>query len=147
MTEADFRVLLTAASFMAVRFGQRYVTQTLPFDFRYDVRLNQPCDDHATGDDVLYPDDNDRVVSLATEADVVPLLYRDGRCPQWIDISVERIGVPYTELRLLCCGRFTDDGTKMYYSDRGLGPFGVKSPDLPPDFEDGTTFEIPQSSA
>ena len=147
MTEADFRVLLIASSFMAVRFGQRYVTQTLPFNFRYDVRLNRSCDDHATPDDVLYPDDNDRVVYCNAESDVVSLLSRDGRCPQWIDVSAARVGDTFTELELLCCGRFTNDRDKMYYTDRGTGPFGIKSPNLPPNYQDGTTFSLPEANA
>ena len=147
MTEADFRVLLIASSFMAVRFGQRYVTQTLPFDFRYDVHLNQSCDDHATPDDVVYPDDNDRVVYCGSESDVVALLSRDGRCPQWIDISASRVGDTFTEMRLICCGRFTNDRDKLYYTDGGTGPFGLKSPVLPPDYEEGTTFSLPPASA
>lgn len=142
MSEADFHIWLIAASFLAVRFGQRYVTQTLPFEFRYDVHLNQSCDNHATPDDRLYPNDNDRVVTVASESDVVSLLYREGRCPQWIDISVTRVGDSFTELRLLCCGRFTDDRAKMYYSDRGLGPFGVKSPVFPPDYKEGSRFSL-----
>ena len=147
MTEADFRVLLIASSFMAVRFRQRYVTQTLPFDFRYNVHLNQSCDDHATPDDVLFPDDNDRVVYCDSESDVVTLLSRDGRCPQWIDISASRIGDTFTEMRLICCGRFTNDRDKLYYTDGGTGPFGLKSPVLPPDYEEGTTFSLPPASA
>ncbi|MCA9146947.1 MAG: hypothetical protein H6821_02915 [Planctomycetaceae bacterium] len=147
MTEADFHVLLIASSFLAVRFGQRYVSQTLPFDFRYDVRLNQSCDDHATPDDVLYPDDNDRVVSCDSESDVVALLFRDGRCPQWIDISAARVGETFTEMRLLCCGRFTNDRDKLYYTRGGTGPFGIKSPVFPPDYKEGTKFLLPQASA
>ncbi len=147
MTKADFHALLIAASVLAIRFGQRYVTQTLPFDFRYVVHLNQSYDEHATPDDRLYRDDNDRIVQLVSESDVVSLLYREGRCPKWIDISVAAIGDSFTELRLLCCGRFTDDRAKMYYSDRGLGPFGVKSPDFPANYEEGTRFTIPQCGA
>ncbi|MCA9150959.1 MAG: hypothetical protein KDA92_16720, partial [Planctomycetales bacterium] len=121
MTEADFHVLLIASSLMAVRFGQRYVTQTLVFDFRYDVRQNHSCDDHAAPDDLVYPDDDGRVVYCTSESDVVSLLLRNGRCPQWIDISVARIGDSFTELELLCCGRFTNDRDKMYHSDGGTG--------------------------
>ena len=146
MTEADFHVLVVAASFMAVRFGQRYVKQNLPFEFRYDVHLNQSCDDRATADDVLYPDDAGRVVFCDCESDVVALLYREGRCPQWIDISVCRVGESFTELQLLCCGRFTNDSDKLYYKHCGTGPFGIKSPTLPLGYEQGTTFCLPQAS-
>ena len=143
MTEADFRVLLIASSFMAVRFAQRYVTQRLPFDFRYEAHLNQSCDDHASLDDVLYPDDSARIVTCNSETDVVELLYRDGRCPQWIDISAFRVGDTFTEMQLLCCGRFTHDRDKLYYTHGGTGPFGIKSPVFPFGYEEGTTFTLP----
>ena len=146
MTEAEFRVLLIAASFITVRFGQNYVTQSLPFEFQYHVNLNESFDTE-TDDDYLRPDDLGRTVDAASESDVVALLYRDGRCPDWIDVSVYRIGAGFTELRLICSGRFTNDRTKMCYHSRGLGPFGIKSPDLPPGFVEGSTFAIPQSSA
>ena len=145
MTDADFRVMLIASSFIAVRFGQQFVTQKLPFEFRYQAHLNYSCDDHATQDDVLYPEDEGRVVWCDSEDDVVTLLSRNDRCPQWIDIAVSRIGDTFTELQLLCCGRFTNDRNKMYYSDRGTGPFGIKSPNLPFDYQDGTTFLLPES--
>lgn len=46
-------------------------------------------------------------------------------------------------VKMLCCGRFTSDPQKMYYSERGFGPFGIKSPDLPRDYTEGLQFEIP----
>jgi len=146
MNEADFRVLLIASSFMAVRFAQRYVAQTLPFDFRYDIRLNQSCDDDASPDEVLYPEDRDLRVSCDSEDAEVPILLRDGRCPQWIDISVERVGDDFSQLRLLCCGRFSNDRDTLYYSAGDTGPFGIKSPNLPPGYEEGTTFCLPHAN-
>ena len=143
MSEADFRILLIAASFLAVRFGQEFVSQDLPFNFRYSVHLNQSCDDHATPEHVLYPADDGKIVENIDENDVVMLLYRSGRCPEWIDVSAHRIGPSFTELQLLCCGRFTSNRDTMYYNDRGLGPFGLKSPVLPPDYVDGQRFELP----
>ena len=52
--------------------------------------------------------------------------------------------VPRTEdARLLTGrGRYTDDNSKMYYASRGLGPFGVKSPELPPRFREGERFAL-----
>ena len=144
MSEADFRVLLIAASFLTARFGQEFVVQTLPFEFRYHVDLNESFDTE-TDDDYLRPDDLGRTVAMATEDDVVSLLYRDGRCPDWIDVLVLRVGDEFTELHLICSGRFTDDREKMCYNNRGLGPFGIKSPVLPPGFVEGTKFSIPPS--
>ena len=98
---------------------------------------NQSFDGNTTTDEVVFPEDNGREVNAASAEEVLKLLYRDGCCPEWIDIAAEAVGQDFTLLRLLCCGRFTNDLRKMYYQDRGMGPFGIKSPALPPDFAEG----------
>jgi len=70
------------------------------------------------------------------------LLCRDGRCPEWIDISVEAVGEGVTVFRLTCCGRYTADPGRMHYTRHGLGPFGVKSPVLPRGFREGERFSL-----
>jgi hypothetical protein len=143
VTEPEFHQLLLTASNNAARFAERYVTPRLPDNFRYHVLLNQSFDGNATPDEVLYPQDDGKEVVRDSDKEVVALLYREGRCPEWIDVSVEAIGSGFTLLRMLCCGRFTNDLKKMYYSNRGLGPFGIKSPELPPDYVEGSRFNIP----
>ena len=143
MTEFEFRHLLLKASEHAVRFGERYVVQELPSTFRYHVQLNQSFDGNATSDEVLYPEDGGKEAVRVSAETVVALLFRDGRCPEWIDVNVEAVGTGFTLLSLLCCGRYTNDRKKMYYEDQGLGPFGIKSPYLPPDYVEGTKFDIP----
>ena len=143
MTEAEFHELLLRASDEAIRFARRYVAQELPCTAKYHVELNQSFDGHATSDEVLYPADDGKEVTLVSAETVLALLYRDGRCPEWIDVSVEAVGTGFTLLRLLCCGRFTSDLQKMYYNDRGFGAFGIKSPYLPKNYTDGSQFEIP----
>ena len=44
--------------------------------------------------------------------------------------------------RLTCCGRYTADPARMYYGSRGLNPFAIKSPVLPPEFRDGDRFAL-----
>ena len=65
--------------------------QELPIVIRYHVLLNQSCDDHATSDDVLYPEDDGKEIDRISAETVVALLCRDGRCPEWIDVSVEAV--------------------------------------------------------
>jgi hypothetical protein len=143
MTPEQFHTLLVAASFLSLRFAKQYVNHDLPIDaFEYRVDLNQSCDYHATADEVLYPSDDGRTVQRVTEREVVALLCRDGKCPEWIDVSAEAVGPGVTVFRLLCCGRYTGDNSKMYYASRGLGPFGVKSPVLPPRFREGERFAL-----
>jgi len=144
VTEPEFHQLLLTAGKNAASFAERYIVPRLPDRFRYHVVLNQSFDGNATPDEVLYPQDDGRDVVCDSDRDVVALLCRDGRCPEWIDIGVEAIGEGFTLLRLLCCGRFTNDVEKMYYSKTGLGPFGIKSPYLPPDYVEGSRFDIPR---
>ena len=142
MTKPEFNVLLIAASFEATRFGQKFAKQTLPFAFRYRAHLNYSFDKHALRDDVLYPEDDGKVVDLSSEEDAVSLLWRDGRCPEWIDIAVDAVSLEFTLLRLLCCGRFTAAQERLYYHKRGFGPFGIKSPNLPYGWSEGVRFDI-----
>lgn len=142
MRPNDFRVLLVAASFEATRFGQRFVSEVLPFSFRYSVHLNQSFDDDADPESIRYPDDDGKVVRVDSEESVVELLHREGRYPEWIDVSVHAVSPSFTLLRLLCCGRFTNNRNKLLYDEGGFGPFGIKSPDLPKNWKDGSRFNL-----
>ena len=142
MHKHDFRVLLIAASFEATRFGQQYVHDILRFSFRYIVHMNQSHDLDAEPGSVLYPEDEGKVLPIDTEEGVIDLLFRDGRCPEWIDVSVHAANPSFTVLRLLCCGRFTDERQRLYYEAGGFGPFGIKSPDLKFGMKDGDKIKL-----
>ena len=144
MRQEDFQSQLLAATFAAIRFGQNYVVNRLPLDVRYMVVLNQSCDDHRKDDEVVYPADDGRIEMGLTVQGVLDLLHRDGRCPQWIDISVAGADRDVTLLRLLCCGRFHGDEIRMYYYEQGTQPFGIKSPNLPPGWKEGEKFRVPE---
>lgn len=142
MQKPDFRVLLIAASFEATRFGQRFVHDNLRFTFRYIVHLNESNDWNPAPESVLYPEDQGKILKIDTEEGVVDLLFRDGRCPEWIDISVHAVNPCFTVLRLLCCGRFTAERHRLYYEANGFGPFGIKSPDLKFGMKDGDRIKL-----
>ena len=143
MRENDFHVLLTAASFEATRFARNHVTNVLPFDFRYLVHLNQSCDEDPDSGIMLYPEDDGKVLDVDTERAVVELLCRDGRCPEWIDVSVHAVSPGgFTQIRLLCCGRYTSERKRLLYDERGIGPFGIKSPDFPKRWPEGEKFAL-----
>lgn len=142
MTKPEFKVLLIAASFVAVRYGQGYVNQTLPFVFRYQVHLNNSYDENKSPDDVLYPEDDGKVLEANTEDEAVALLWRDGRCPEWIDIAVQAATPDFTLLKLRCCGRYTATRERLYYQEKGFGPFGIKSPMPPPNWRNGVRFDL-----
>jgi hypothetical protein len=143
MTRTEFIDLLEKASACSVQFARRYIENRLPDAHRYHVILNQSFDGNATAEERVYPEDDGREQASISQDEVADLLLREHRCPEWIDVSVEAEGADYTLLQLLCCGRYSENLKQMYYADRGMGPFGIKSPTLPPGYIDGTTFKVP----
>lgn len=127
----DFHTQLLAATYAALRFGQGYVKNRLPLEAEYIASLNQSYDARRADDEVVYPEDDGRIVECGTARAAANLLYRDGRCPGWIDISVLAVRKERTVMHLVCCGRYVDDDQRLYYYDRGTQPFGIKSPALP----------------
>jgi hypothetical protein len=120
------------------------VANNLHESFRYHVLLNQSFDGNASTSVRVYPQDDDREYSSLSADEAVNVLVREGRCPEWIDISVEAESDSFTLMRLLCCGRFTDEPKQFYYTRQGTGPFGIKSPNLPLEHREGVRFPIPK---
>jgi hypothetical protein len=142
MTREDFGILLDKATASALKFAQEMVLQQLPMLPAYEVHLNQSCDEQPDSDSILFPHEDNHVLKKLSRDSVIDCLLRDGRCPEWIDISTHAVGPNFTVFRLLCCGRFTSNEGRLYYYSSGLGPFGVKSPDLPRSFQDGQPFPL-----
>jgi hypothetical protein len=142
MRKEVFRNQLISASISATRFGQGYVLDTLLYNFRYIVILNQSYDGNCESDELTFPEDNGKVFCGLSGEQVVDLLFREGRCPLWIDISVVGASDDTTLLRLLSCGRYHADESRLYYYQQGTQPFGIKSPDLPPDWKEGCKFKL-----
>ena len=128
MEKDEFRAYLIAASYRAIKFARKSTKKELPCEFVYDVELNQSMDDGAGEEFVCYPEDVDKIYLQQSADDVVSLLVRDGKVPVWIDISVKSRLKQTTTLRLVCAGRFTSKKERMYYSNVGQGPFGIKIP-------------------
>jgi hypothetical protein len=144
MRAADFRLRLDAASFYATRFAATMVRDKLPFEFRYCAVLNSSYDDNREADEIVYPED-DRLIHEDLDAnEVVELLCRDERVPQWIDIAVGFSRRSHSHMSLLCCGRYHADDKRLYYFNQGTQPFGIKSPILPPLYKDGARFRLPR---
>lgn len=140
MLLSDFATLLDTSTADAIAFARSMVLDELPDSIAYRVFPNQSYDEHRAHDEVVYPDD-----SLAHTHDYIEMgrddciryLYRDGRVPQWIDISVGAVAHGLTYIYLRCCGRFTADDERLYYKQLGRGPFSIKSPAIPPHVELG----------
>jgi len=130
MNRNELRTYLLAASYLATKLGEEFTKDSLSFEFRYDIELNQSCDDPSDQKFVTYPDDDGRTVTGQSIENAVAILSRGGRVPVWIDINVKSWTRKDTVLQLCCSGRYTEQAEEMYYNDRGLGPFGIKSPNL-----------------
>lgn len=144
MRRDTFIEFLNKATDASVAFANMYVDNDLPAPVRYLVLMNQSYDAHATVDEWVYPEDDGREVECQSVDEVANLLVRNERCPAWSDVSVEAQSSTETIVHLWCCGRFVNDLHRMYYTSRGMGPFGIKSPVFPIGFENGgTKFTLP----
>lgn len=142
MKKADFHFLLLGASYSAFKFAETMVTDRLTTEFRYNVVLNVSRDDPNMEKFDVYPEDADKRYEMIIASEVVDLLCRRSKVPVWIDISVESVAENITVLRLLCAGRYSADAESFYYNRNGSGPFGIKSPVLPPDHSEGSKFKL-----
>ena len=144
MRPADFRLRLDAASFYATRFAATMVRDKLPFEFRYCAVLNSSYDGNREFDEIVFPNDDNVIYENLGAKEVVDLLCRDDRVPQWIDIAVAFRGTKHSHLSLTCCGRYHTNDERLYYYQQGTQPFGIKSPTLPLHHKDGTRFRLPR---
>jgi hypothetical protein len=139
MTKDRFAEYFQVATREALEFGQQFVVQELSGDVRYKLYPNQSYDGNPlVGDEEVYPDDslpNDEFLGPLRAPEVVEYLWRGGKVPEWIDITVDSVADGITCIGLLCCGRYTANEQFLYYEHRGRGPFGVKGPRIPPGWE------------
>jgi len=142
MTKQEFLILINGASFVSFKIAQQYLKNKLIPEFRYDVHLNVSNDDPELTQFDTYPEDNERVETGLTDKQVRDLLYRNGKVPVWIDIAVHKSDRQITTFKLLCAGRYSDDKKEYYYQQGGTGPFGIKSPNLPINYQEGQKFKL-----
>lgn len=136
MSFSDFAALLDTSTVDAIALARSMVLDELPDAVTFRVFPNQSYDEHLKPDEVVYPDDSlddlHRYIEMGRD-ECLQFLYRDGRIPEWIDISVGAVDYDFTYIYLRCCGRFTANDDRLYYKRFDRGPFGIKSPAIPPD--------------
>lgn len=142
MKKPDFHFLLLGASYAAFKVAEAMVSDKLTTDFRYNVHLSVSNDNPELKQFAVYPEDAGKRHDMISAKEVVDLLNRNDKVPVWIDIAVESVVADSTVLRLLCAGRFSADPQQFYYTSNGSGPFGIKSPNLPPNYKDGERFAL-----
>jgi len=136
---STFEVRLRAAAQQAVQLARQYVREALPDEVVFLVYPNQSCDENPrVGDEVVFPDESlpeGRHHGPWQADEALNFLWRGGKVPEWIDISVQGVGARCTIIGLRCCGRFTGEEDLLYHQNKGGPPFSVKSPYLPTGWE------------
>jgi hypothetical protein len=140
MDRETFAQRLHQASIAARDFSRQFFLETLPDEMLFRVRLNQSYEgNRLDADERLYPDDSilnlTEKLARCTGEEAVNVLWREGRVPEWVDISVVAKTGSATIMQLVCCGRFASDEQLLYHAERGQSPFQVVGPNCPPDFQ------------
>ena len=135
VTYEQFRENLFRGTEAIRRNIEYFCWNELPPHDQYFVILNGSYDGNAleTGEHV-FPDHevlqtDARVARRAEE--VVKKLWREGKVPEWIDITPFEIVGDCLYSELLCCGRFTDREEFLYHRQEGYPPFHKFGPVLP----------------
>jgi hypothetical protein len=138
MEKTEFAKLFHEASAACVVFARKFVTDNLPDSTIYELFPNSSYDGNPLHpDERVFPEDRlprDRF-HLMDADQVIDFLWRDGMVPEWVDMSVVSTTDQQTVVELLCCGRFTANDGLLYYKHVNRGPFGIKGPTLPPDYD------------
>ncbi|MEV4533013.1 hypothetical protein AB0J82_04185 [Asanoa sp. NPDC049518] len=146
MDREVFAARFVEAAASARAFAQRHVVEDLPEALVFRLRLNQSYDGHPPRPgEVRFPADSgiDRATALlrCDAETVVAELWRDGRVPEWVNLSVVSETGAATVVEVVCCGRFTADEAVLYHAREGWPPFHVLGPSLPA-AHDGSPFSI-----
>jgi hypothetical protein len=135
MNKKEFRNLLQSSSNYCVEFSRNYLFNPLDGRIHYLVKPNSSYDRNPLkGDEEIYPEDSlkdgEEYISM-NEDEVVEYFWRNGKVPEWIDVSPKKESNGVVYLELMACGRYTANEDAMYYTRNGNGPFGIKGPILP----------------
>jgi hypothetical protein len=139
MDRDAFEERLRVAAQRAVVFARQYVRQSLPDEVGFLLLPNRSYDGNPrVGDEEVFPADSlpegqSHGPWSVTEA--AGFLWRSGKVPEWIDVSVVGEDSVLSLVELRCCGRFTATEELLYHRPGGIPPFSVKSPALPPGWQ------------
>lgn len=122
-------------------FARTLVLEDLPDEMRFRVELNSSYDGHPLHEDeVVFPEEGGPQQSVrllrCTGEQVIELLWREGRVPEWINLSVSMKLESLTVIEVLACGRFTANDGLLYHEGEGYPPFHVTGPALPASVDD-----------
>ena len=138
MDKSEFAKLFHESSLACVAFARTYVMDHLPESTIYRLFPNASYDGNPLRqDECVFPEDGlpDDEFHTMDADHVIDFLWRDGMVPEWVDLYVVSATPQHTVVEVLCCGRFTANRDLLYYNCAHRGPFGIKSPPLPPGYE------------
>jgi hypothetical protein len=129
----SFKDNLGSSAQHALDFARSLVFNVLPDSIQYNVYLGASYDENPLEEgEETYPDDYvDGVKRNLNSDEVVELLWRDGKVPEWVNVSVEIYDHDCTSIKLECCGRFSDNKKHIYHAHEGRAPFHVLGPSMP----------------
>lgn len=133
MTKSEFTSYFRKAADKTIEITPKFVTDRLPGRWRFCLNINQTYD-HLKPTEKTYPHlamQEHEYTAPLTESEAINLLWIDNTVPVWIDMNAYRTDNEFTYFDLHACNRFSADKSDYYYEDRGMGPFGIKSPILP----------------
>ncbi|GAA6151564.1 hypothetical protein [Pseudoteredinibacter isoporae] len=122
------------ASRHALEFARTLVVDELPDKIKCIVFLGASYDGRPLiGDEITFPEDcKENMRTFESYEKVIKLLWREGKVPEWINVSVISEEKGFTNIRLDCCGRYSGDPEKIYHAQEGRAPFHVLGPPIPP---------------
>src|SRR5687767_12746943 len=111
MEKTVFEKHLIEATEAVVPFTREMVFNKLPSEYLYLIYPNQSYDGNPLEDDeIVYPAESlptGQYFGPFTQIEAINYLWREGKVPEWINISVYSANDQFTNLELICCGRFT----------------------------------------
>lgn len=140
MTKLEFLFHLKGASFVSLKFAERYVIDKLTTNFKYNVTFTKANTYGNIDRFDFYPKDDGIVKLNLSDNEVADLLYRKNKIPIWIDINVFKVEDEVTTLNVACAGLYSESKEEYYYSNDGFAPFGIKGPIFPIGYKEGEKF-------
>ena len=127
LTREQFGQNLAKGTEAVRRNSVQFCWNDLPIENRYFILLNSSFDGNplAPGEHIFpnhdWPQADTQVARTADE--VVERLWRDGKIPEWIDITPYEAEQDLLYFELRCCGRFTANEAHLYHKQEGYPPF------------------------
>lgn len=118
MKRERFEALLSIATDHTLAVARSMVVEELRSEVRY-----QPLNERGVPIGIAFE-----------KTDLVDQLWRQEKIPEWIDLSVMSVVDTTTIIRVEWSERLVEDESQCVYAKRGQGPFGIKSPVLPPNW-------------